>query len=150
MRKALLKDATNIYDIVGISGERSFAEICEVRDFTVSELAECPGPRAALLRAASVRGALDRGGAGGEGTRRGEAILAIDRRSRSRCAYLQFGLFFQVRISAGGRQNRAAGDKQCPRLHRCAKVAMVRGRIPRISILGPKYIEAEQLVRISV
>jgi amino-acid N-acetyltransferase len=35
----------------------------------------------------------------------------------------------------------------CPRLHRCDEVAMVRGRIPRISILGPKF-EAEQLVRL--
>ena len=44
VRKALLKDATNIYDLVNsLSGDgtllkRSFAEICEnVRDFTVSE-----------------------------------------------------------------------------------------------------------------
>ena len=36
----------------------------------------------------------------------------------------------------------------CPRLHRCDEVAMVRGRIPRISILGPKE-EAQELVRIS-
>jgi amino-acid N-acetyltransferase len=33
-------------------------------------------------------------------------------------------------------------------LHRCDEVAMVRGRIPRISILGPKE-EAQELVRIS-
>jgi amino-acid N-acetyltransferase len=33
-------------------------------------------------------------------------------------------------------------------LHRCDEVAMVRGRIPRVSILGPK-IEAEQLVKLS-
>src|SRR6202012_2910822 len=35
-----------------------------------------------------------------------------------------------------------------PRLHRCDEVAMVRGKIPRMSILGPRY-EAQQLVRIS-
>ena len=28
--------------------------------------------------------------------------------------------------------------QNCPRLHRCDEVAMVRGRIPRISILGPR------------
>ena len=37
--------------------------------------------------------------------------------------------------------------QNCPRLHRCDEVAMVRGRIPRISILGPKE-EAQELVRI--
>ena len=37
--------------------------------------------------------------------------------------------------------------QNCPRLHRCDEVAMVRGRIPRVSILGPK-IEAEQLVKL--
>jgi amino-acid N-acetyltransferase len=36
----------------------------------------------------------------------------------------------------------------CPRLHRCDEVAMVRGRIPRMSILGPRE-EAQQLVRLS-
>ena len=36
----------------------------------------------------------------------------------------------------------------CPRLHRCDEVAMVRGRIPRISILGPRE-QAQELVRIS-
>jgi len=44
VRKALLRDATNIYDLVNsLSGDgtllkRTFAEICEnVRDFTVAE-----------------------------------------------------------------------------------------------------------------
>jgi len=37
--------------------------------------------------------------------------------------------------------------QNCPRLQRCDEVAMVRGRVPRVSILGPK-IEAEQLVRL--
>jgi amino-acid N-acetyltransferase len=36
----------------------------------------------------------------------------------------------------------------CPRLHRCDEVAMVRGRIPRMSILGPRD-EAQELVRLS-
>jgi amino-acid N-acetyltransferase len=38
--------------------------------------------------------------------------------------------------------------QSCPRLHRCDEIAMVRGRIPRMSILGPRR-EAEELVRIS-
>jgi len=35
----------------------------------------------------------------------------------------------------------------CPRLHRCDEVAMVRGKIPKMSILGPKQ-EARELVRL--
>jgi amino-acid N-acetyltransferase len=38
--------------------------------------------------------------------------------------------------------------QNCPRLHRCDEVAMVRGRIPRISILGQRE-EAEQLVHLA-
>ena len=34
--------------------------------------------------------------------------------------------------------------QMCPRLHRCDEVAMVRGRIPRMSILGPRD-EAQEL-----
>ena len=36
----------------------------------------------------------------------------------------------------------------CPRLHRCDEVAMVRGRIPRMPLLGPRQ-EAQELARIS-
>ncbi len=39
--------------------------------------------------------------------------------------------------------------QNCPRLHRCDEVAMVRGRIPRMSILGPRE-EAQELVRLRV
>jgi amino-acid N-acetyltransferase len=35
----------------------------------------------------------------------------------------------------------------CPRLHRCDEVAMVRGKIPRTSILGARQ-EARELVRL--
>jgi amino-acid N-acetyltransferase len=38
--------------------------------------------------------------------------------------------------------------QSCPRLHRCDEITMVRGRIPSVSLLGPRE-EAEQLVRIS-
>jgi amino-acid N-acetyltransferase len=37
--------------------------------------------------------------------------------------------------------------QNCPRLHRCDEVAMVRGKIPRMSILGPKE-EARELVQL--
>ena len=38
--------------------------------------------------------------------------------------------------------------QNCPRLYRCDEVAMARGQLPRVSILGPR-LQAEQLVRIS-
>ena len=34
--------------------------------------------------------------------------------------------------------------QSCPRLHRCDEVAMVRGRIPRMSILGPARARAQE------
>ena len=39
--------------------------------------------------------------------------------------------------------------QNCPRLYRCDEVAMARGQVPKVSILGPR-IEAEQLVRLTV
>jgi amino-acid N-acetyltransferase len=38
--------------------------------------------------------------------------------------------------------------QNCPRLYRCDEVAMARGQVPKVSILGPR-IEAEQLVRLT-
>jgi amino-acid N-acetyltransferase len=38
--------------------------------------------------------------------------------------------------------------QNCPRLYRCDEVAMARGQIPKVSILGTR-IEAEQLVRLT-
>jgi amino-acid N-acetyltransferase len=38
--------------------------------------------------------------------------------------------------------------QSCPRLHRCDEVAMVRGRLPRVSLLGARE-EAQELVRIA-
>ena len=37
--------------------------------------------------------------------------------------------------------------QNCPRLHRCDEVAMVRGKIPRTSILGPREV-ARELVQL--
>ena len=125
VRKALLKDATNIYDLVNsLSGDgtllkRSFAEICEnVRDFTV---AESDGGvflglrRIALLWSASVRGALDRGETRGEGTKRRRTHSEVlDRRSRGARnpvgvpVHAHSGFLFQVWISSSRGQDGTA------------------------------------------
>ena len=39
--------------------------------------------------------------------------------------------------------------QSCPRLYKCDEVAMVRGQVPKVSILGPR-IGADQLVKLSV
>jgi amino-acid N-acetyltransferase len=39
--------------------------------------------------------------------------------------------------------------QSCPRLYRCDEVAMARGNLPRVSILGTRQA-AEQLVRLIV
>ena len=170
VRKALLQDATNIYDLVNsLSGDGTLLKrvVCgdlrkrarlyrrRIRRRRVSGLR-----RAALLRPASVRGALDRREARSQGTRRGRthsrrAIEEAEEHGiQSVCLFTRIPDFFFKYGFRTVEDKTELPDKIfkdcqiCPRLHRCDEVAMVRGRIPRISILGPK-IEAEQLVRIS-
>ena len=127
VRKALLQDATNIYDLVNsLSGDgtllkRSFAEICEnVRDFTVAEsdggrVPGCGalhfyGPHLCEVRSIVVKPEAKGQGAGGR-------ILGVaDRRSRGArhpvClpVHAHSGLLLQVRIPHCGRQDGAAGQ----------------------------------------
>lgn len=170
VRKALLRDATNIYDLVNsLSGDgtllkRSFAEICEnVRDFTVAEsdgnaFLGCGalhfyGPHLCEVRSIVVKPEAKGQGAGGRIL--GALIEEAEEHGiQSVCLFTGIPDFF---FKYGFRTVEDKVDlpdkifkdcQNCPRLHRCDEVAMVRGRIPRISILGPK-IEAEQLVRLS-
>ena len=170
VRKARLQDASHIYDLVNsLSGDgtllkRAFAEICEnVRDFTVAEsdggvflgcgALHLYGPHLAEVRSIVVKPEAKGQGAGGK-------ILAalIDEAEEhgihSVCLFTRIPDFF---FKYGFRTVEDKADlpdkifkdcQICPRLHRCDEVAMVRGRIPRMSILGARA-EAQQLVRIS-
>jgi amino-acid N-acetyltransferase len=170
VRKALLRDASNIYDLVNsLSGDgtllkRSFAEICEnVRDFTVAEsdgnvFLGCGalhfyGPHLCEVRSIVVKPEAKGQGAGGRilGALIDEAevhgIQSVCLFTRIPDFFFKYG-FRPVEDKVDLPDKIFKDCQNCPRLHRCDEVAMVRGRIPRVSILGPK-VEAEQLVRLS-
>ena len=170
VHKARLQDASNIYDLVNsLSGDgtllkRAFAEICEnVRDFTVAEsdagvflgcgALHLYGPHLAEVRSIVVKPEAKGQGAGGRIL--GALIEEAEEHGiHSVCLFTRIPDFF---FKYGFRTVEDKADlpdkifkdcQMCPRLHRCDEVAMVRGRIPRVSILGVRS-EAQQLVRIS-
>ena len=170
VRKARLQDATNIYELVnslshdGTLLRRVFAEICEnVRDFTVAEsdsgvFLGCGALHLYGPHLAEVRSIVVRPEAKGQGV--GANLLstlldeAEDHGIGCVCLFTRIPDFF-FRYGFRVVEDRAAiPDKvfkdcqNCPRLYRCDEVAMARGQVPKVSILGPR-IEAEQLVRIS-
>ena len=169
VRKARLQDASHVYDLVnsfshdGTLIKRSFAEICEnIRDFTVA-LSDAGvflgcgalhfyGPHLCEVRSIVVKPEARANGAGGRilGMLIDEAeehgIQSVCLFTRIPDFFFKYG--FRVVEDKTELPDKIFKDCQtCPRLHRCDEVAMVRGRIPRVSILGPR-IEAEQLVRI--
>jgi len=170
VRKARLQDASHIYDLVNsLSGDgtllkRAFAEICEnVRDFTVAEsdggvflgcgALHLYGPHLAEVRSIVVKPEAKGQGAGG-GILGALIEEAEEHGIHSVCLFTRIPDFF---FKYGFRTVEDKADlpdkifkdcQMCPRLHRCDEVAMVRGRIPRMSILGARH-EAQQLVRIS-
>jgi len=169
VRKARLQDATNIYELVnslshdGTLLRRVFAEICEnVRDFTVAETdagvflgcgaLHLYGPHLAEVRSIIVRPEAKSRSVGGK------ILSALLEEAETHgigcvCLFTRIpGYFFRY----GFREvedRTALPDKifkdcqNCPRLYRCDEVAMARGQVPKVSILGPR-VEAEQLVRI--
>src|ERR1035438_8276778 len=170
VRKALLQDASNVFDLVnslspdGTLLKRSFAEICEnIRDFTVAisdggVFLGCGalhfyGPHLCEVRSIVVKpGAKSKGA----GSRILAALIeeAEEHGIQSVCLFTRIPDFF-FRYGFRAIEDKAVlPDKvfkdcqNCPRLHRCDEVAMVRGRIPKISLLGPRE-QAEQLVHLS-
>ena len=168
VHKARLQDARNIFDLVnslshdGTLLRRSYAEICEnIRDFTVAyrtipnpdtgepedEFLGCGalhlyGPHLAEVRSIVVR--EDRRGLGA-----GDAILealiaeADEHEVASVCLFTRIPDYFEhlgFRIA----ERDAMPDKiykdcqTCPRLYACDEVAMVRGPLPNIAVLGPR------------
>jgi amino-acid N-acetyltransferase len=175
VRPAKLQDAARIFELVNsLSGDgtllrRNYAEICEnVRDFQVAEspLADdgtggvflgCGalhlyGPHLAEVRSIVVQPEAKGQGAGGKLLR---ALLAEaeDQGVTSVCLFTRipdFFFHFGFRIS----DRTALPDKiykdcqTCPRLYACDEVAMVRGPIPRIAVLGPRTIPQPELVKL--
>ena len=170
VRKALLQDASNVYDLVnslssdGTLLKRAFAEICEnIRDFTVAEsdggvflgcgALHLYGPHLSEVRSIVVKPEAKGQGAGGRIL--GALIEEAEEHGvQSVCLFTRIPDFFFKYGFRTVEDKAELPDKifkdcqMCPRLHRCDEVAMVRGRIPRMSILGPRE-EAQQLVRLS-
>jgi amino-acid N-acetyltransferase len=170
VRKALLTDATNVCDLVnslstdGTLLKRPFAEVCEnIRDFTVAlsdggVFMGCGalhfyGPHLCEVRSIVVKPAAKSQGAG---SRILAALIeeAEEHGIQSVCLFTRipdyfFKFGFRTVDDKTVLPDKVFKDCQsCPRLNRCDEVAMVRGRIPNFSLLGPRE-EAEQLVRIS-
>ena len=169
VRKAKLQDAERIFTLVNsLSGDgtllrRSYAEICEnVRDFSVAESAEgeflgCGalhlyGPHLAEVRSIVVRPEAKGKGAGG-GLLRTLLIEAEDNGVTCVCLFTRIPHFFShFNFRAVDRivlPDKIYKDCQtCPRLYACDEVAMVRGDIPRIAVLGPSKIAQPELVKL--
>jgi len=174
VRKAKLPDAVNIFDLVNsLSGDgtllrRSYAEICEnVRDFAVAEspvvgesggvflgcgALHLYGPHLAEVRSIVVKPEAKGQGAGGRLLRalleeaEEQSVTAVCLFTRIPDFFFHFG--FRV-VDRTTLPDKIYKDCQnCPRLYRCDEVAMARGQIPKVSILGTR-IEAEQLVRLT-
>ncbi len=143
---------------------RVFAEICEnVRDFTIAErdsgvflgcgALHLYGPHLAEVRSIVVRPEAKGQGVGAnllsalldEGEDHGVGCICLFTRIPD--FFFRYG--FRVVEDRAALPDKIFKDCQnCPRLYRCDEVAMARGQVPKVSILGPR-IEAEQLVRLT-
>jgi len=171
IHKARLQDARNIFDLVNsLSGDgtllqRSYAEICEnIRDFTVAETSEgeflgCGalhlyGPHLAEVRSIVMKPEAKGQGAGGSLLRalveeaEQHAVLSV-------CLFTRIPDFFEhfgFRVA----ERDAMPDKiykdcqTCPRLYACDEVAMVRGPLPKVAVLGPSKIQRPELVTLQL
>jgi amino-acid N-acetyltransferase len=173
VHQARLQDARNIFDLVNsLSGDgtllrRSYAEICEnIRDFTVAsrldpadptgdlEFLGCGalhlyGPHLAEVRSIVVR--ADRRGLGA-----GDAILeallaeAEQHQVLSVCLFTRIPEYFS-HLGFRVAERNAMPDKiykdcqTCPRLYACDEVAMVRGPLPQVAMLGPSKLQRPEL-----
>ncbi len=171
VHKARLGDARNIFELVNsLSGDgtllrRSYAEICEnIRDFTVAERADgeflgCGalhlyGPHLAEIRSIVLRPETRGQGAGGALLR---ALLAESEEHGvlSTCLFTRIPEFFEhygFRMA----ERSAMPDKiykdcqTCPRLYACDEVAMVKGPLPQVAVLGPTRVQQPELVQMQV
>jgi amino-acid N-acetyltransferase len=174
VRKARLPDAVNIFDLVNsLSGDgtllrRSYAEICEnVRDFAVAEspvvgesggvflgcgALHLYGPHLAEVRSIVVKPEAKGQGAGGRLLRalleeaEEQSVTAVCLFTRIPDFFFHFG--FRV-VDRTTLPDKIYKDCQtCPRLYACDEVAMVRGPLPKIAVLGPSRIAQPELVKL--
>ena len=169
VRQAKLQDAVHIFELVnslshdGTLLRRNYAEICEnVRDFTVAEsesgvflgcgALHLYGPHLAEVRSIVVKPEAKGQGAGGKLLC---ALLteAEDQGVASVCLFTRIpDFFFHFAFRVVDRTvlpDKIYKDCQtCPRLYACDEVAMVRGPLPKIAVLGPSKIAEPELVKL--
>jgi amino-acid N-acetyltransferase len=171
IHKARLQDARNIFDLVNsLSGDgtllrRSYAEICEnIRDFTVAEDAQgdflgCGALHLYGPHLAEVRSIVVKPEARGRGA--GDAVLealiaeAEEHQVMSVCLFTRIPDYFE-HLGFRVAERDAMPDKiykdcqTCPRLYACDEVAMVRGPLPKVAVLGPSKLQRPELVQLQL
>jgi len=171
VRGAKLQDAVNIFELVNsLSGDgtllrRNYAEICEnVRDFAVAEsesgiflgcgALHLYGPHLAEVRSIVVKPEAKGQGAGGRLLRalleeaEVQGVVSVCLFTRIPDFFFHFGFRVADRTTL---PDKIYKDCQaCPRLYACDEVAMVRGPLPRIAVLGPTRIAQPELVKLQV
>ncbi len=171
VRQARLQDAVNIFELVNsLSGDgtllrRSYAEICEnVRDFAVAEsessiflgcgALHLYGPHLAEVRSIVVKPEAKGQGAGGRllqaliDEAEAQGVVSVCLFTRIPEFFFRFGFRIADRTTL---PDKIYKDCQaCPRLYACDEVAMVRGPLPKIAVLGPTRIAQPELVRLQV
>lgn len=169
VRKAKLQDAINIFDLVNsLAGDgtllrRSYAEICEnVRDFTLAESATATfigcgalhlyGPHLAEVRSIVVKPEAKSHGAG-SALLQALLVEAEYQSVQAVCLFTRIPDFF-FRFGFRVEDRTLLPDKiykdcqACPRLYACDEVAMVRGPLPRMAVLGPSRLPPNELVKL--
>lgn len=172
VRQARLQDAANIFELVNsLSGDgtllrRQYAEICEnVRDFHVAEseggiflgcgALHLYGPHLAEVRSIVMKPEAKGQGAGGalmgalldEASEHGVQTVCLFTRIPD--FFFRYG--FRVTMDRLALPDKIYKDCQkCPRLHACDEVAMMRGPVPRVAVLGPQKIKQPELVPLQI
>jgi len=169
VRQAKLQDAVNIFELVNsLSGDgtllrRSYSEICEnVRDFAVAESEAAVflgcgalhlyGPHLAEVRSIVVKPEAKGQGAGGKLLRflleeaEFQSVTSVCLFTRIPDFFFHFGFRVADRTTL---PDKIYKDCQtCPRLYACDEVAMVRGPLPKIAVLGPTKFPQQELVKL--
>lgn len=168
-REALLRDATQIHDLIAsYSGDgtllpRTLPEICEnIRDFVVTEDAgriigcgalHLYGPHLAEVRSIAV---LPEAKGNGAGRQLIDALLEQASRQEVTCVCLFTRIpdfFGKMGFSVASREE--LPDKiykdclHCPSLYACDEIAMVRGKIPEGIEYRDTLVRPIPLVRLS-
>jgi amino-acid N-acetyltransferase len=172
VRQARLQDAADIFELVNsLSGDgtllrRQYAEICEnIRDFHVAHseggiFLGCGALHLYGPHLAEVRSIVMKPEAKGQGA--GSAVMkalldeAEEHGVQTVCLFTRIPDFF-FRYGFRTTMDRTAlPDKiykdcqKCPRLHACDEVAMLRGPVPRVAVLGPAKIKQPELVPLQI